>query len=109
MPAKQPINLPSILPTIQPTIPTKQRSIQPTNQPTNHATNQPVANWLDAHLPGLQELFKSIDTDGSGTITVEEMRKAISTWGHKINEVGWGVDSAQEGGREGGEAVKGGG
>ncbi|GBF87688.1 calcium-dependent kinase [Raphidocelis subcapitata] len=38
-------------------------------------------------LAGLQELFKSIDADGSGTITVEEMKKALSAWGHKISEV----------------------
>jgi calcium-dependent protein kinase len=35
---------------------------------------------------GMKELFKSIDEDGSGTITVEEMRKAMSQWGHKISE-----------------------
>jgi hypothetical protein len=29
----------------------------------------------------------SIDEDKSGTITVEEMRKALQSWGHKINEV----------------------
>ncbi|KAI8473389.1 MAG: kinase-like domain-containing protein [Monoraphidium minutum] len=37
-------------------------------------------------LAGLQELFKSIDADGSGTITVEEMKKALHAWGHKISE-----------------------
>jgi calcium-dependent protein kinase len=36
---------------------------------------------------GLAELFKSIDEDGSGTITVQEMRKALTQWGNKINEV----------------------
>jgi hypothetical protein len=40
--------------------------------------------------PGLGELFKSIDTDNSGTITVEEMRRALTQWGNKINEVGGG-------------------
>ncbi len=35
---------------------------------------------------GLKELFKSIDEDKSGTITVAEMRKALSQWGHKISE-----------------------
>lgn len=38
-------------------------------------------------LSGLGELFKSIDTDNSGTITVEEMRRALTQWGNKINEV----------------------
>lgn len=38
-------------------------------------------------IAGLKELFKSIDADSSGTITVEEMRKALAQWGHKINEV----------------------
>jgi calcium-dependent protein kinase len=35
----------------------------------------------------MKELFKSIDTDNSGTITVEEMRKALNQWGHKIDDV----------------------
>eukprot|EP00798_Chlamydomonas_sp_ICE-L_P009037 gene9037-16159_t len=37
-------------------------------------------------ITGLQELFKSIDEDASGTITVGEMRKAMTNWGHKISE-----------------------
>eukprot|EP00882_Tetradesmus_deserticola_P022169 GHRQ01024059.1.p2 GENE.GHRQ01024059.1~~GHRQ01024059.1.p2 ORF type:complete len:207 (+),score=108.21 GHRQ01024059.1:713-1333(+) len=37
-------------------------------------------------LPGLRELFKSIDADSSGTITVEEMRRALTKWGHKIQD-----------------------
>jgi Ca2+-binding EF-hand superfamily protein len=36
---------------------------------------------------GLKQLFMSIDEDKSGTITVEEMRKALQSWGHKINEL----------------------
>lgn len=38
-------------------------------------------------LAGLRELFTSIDTDNSGTITIEEMRNSLSSWGHRINEV----------------------
>jgi Ca2+-binding EF-hand superfamily protein len=38
-------------------------------------------------MAGLRELFKSIDADGSGTITVEELKKALLNWGHKIHEV----------------------
>ncbi len=38
------------------------------------------------HSTGLMELFKGIDEDKSGTITVSEMRKALSQWGHKISE-----------------------
>lgn len=37
-------------------------------------------------IAGLKELFKSIDEDKNGTITVAEMRKALSQWGHKISE-----------------------
>lgn len=37
-------------------------------------------------IAGLKELFKSIDADSSGTITVEEMRRALAQWGHKISE-----------------------
>jgi hypothetical protein len=40
-----------------------------------------------AAAAGLRELFKSIDSDSSGTITVEEMRRALTKWGHKIQEV----------------------
>lgn len=36
---------------------------------------------------GLAKLFKSIDADGSGTITVEELKKALQDWGHKIHDV----------------------
>jgi len=36
---------------------------------------------------GMRELFKSIDEDKSGTITVAEMRNSLSHWGHKISEV----------------------
>ena len=35
----------------------------------------------EAEITGLSNLFKSIDTDGSGTITVEEMRQACSKMG----------------------------
>jgi calcium-dependent protein kinase len=35
---------------------------------------------------GLKELFRSIDADGSGTITVGELRNALAAWGHKISE-----------------------
>lgn len=44
-------------------------------------------NLSPDEIAGLKELFKSIDTDASGTITVEEMRKALAQWGHKIDEV----------------------
>jgi hypothetical protein len=37
--------------------------------------------------PGLAKLFKSIDADGSGTITVEELKKALQDWGHRIHDV----------------------
>jgi len=38
-------------------------------------------------IAGLKELFKSIDADSSGTITVQELRNALAQWGHKINEI----------------------
>jgi Ca2+-binding EF-hand superfamily protein len=35
----------------------------------------------------MKELFKSIDEDKSGTITVHELKNSLSQWGHKISEV----------------------
>eukprot|EP00878_Enallax_costatus_P019301 GHUV01020361.1.p1 GENE.GHUV01020361.1~~GHUV01020361.1.p1 ORF type:complete len:411 (+),score=150.67 GHUV01020361.1:34-1233(+) len=43
-------------------------------------------NLSPDELSGLRELFKSIDADSSGTITVEEMRRALQHWGHKISD-----------------------
>ncbi|KAG1670697.1 hypothetical protein FOA52_010973 [Chlamydomonas sp. UWO 241] len=46
-----------------------------------------VGQHLSAdEIMGMKELFKSIDEDGSGTISVAEMRKAMAQWGHKIGE-----------------------
>lgn len=35
---------------------------------------------------GLKEMFKSIDTDNSGTITLEELRTGLPKLGTKISE-----------------------
>lgn len=43
-------------------------------------------NLSTDEITGMKELFKSIDTDNSGTITVAELRKAMTQWGHKISE-----------------------
>jgi len=37
-------------------------------------------------IAGMKELFRSIDTDNSGTITIGELRTAMQNWGHKIPE-----------------------
>lgn len=37
-------------------------------------------------IAGLRELFKSIDADGSGTITCDELKNAMAQWGHKIGD-----------------------
>lgn len=37
-------------------------------------------------LRGLKELFKSIDRDGSGSITPAELKEALAAWEHKIPE-----------------------
>ena len=44
-------------------------------------SNQPLP------FPGLKKLFKGFDADGSGTITVKEMKRAMESWGHKIPDV----------------------
>ena len=48
-----------------------------------------------ADLAGLKLLFKSIDADDSGSITVEEMRTAIGKMGNKIQV---GLHSHPQGG-----------
>jgi len=35
---------------------------------------------------GLKEMFKSLDTDNSGTITLEELRAGLPKLGTKISE-----------------------
>ncbi|KAK9800898.1 hypothetical protein WJX73_008296 [Symbiochloris irregularis] len=39
-----------------------------------------------ADIEGLQQLFKTIDTDNSGTITVDEMKAAIAKMGNKVQD-----------------------
>eukprot|EP00803_Ostreobium_quekettii_P009919 evm.model.scf_2513EXC.1 EVM.evm.TU.scf_2513EXC.1 scf_2513EXC:242-4351(+) len=41
-------------------------------------------NLSPEEIKGLKELFKAIDVDNSGTITVDELKNAIQKWGHKI-------------------------
>lgn len=36
-------------------------------------------------IEGLQQLFRSIDVDGSGTITVDELRTAMRSLDSKLN------------------------
>lgn len=35
---------------------------------------------------GLKKMFKSMDTDGSGTITLEELKKGLATQGTRLSE-----------------------
>lgn len=42
-------------------------------------------NLSSDEVAGLKELFKSIDTDNSGSITLEELRAALQKWDHKMN------------------------
>lgn len=35
---------------------------------------------------GLKEMFKGIDTDNSGTITLEELKQGLSKQGTKLSE-----------------------
>jgi calcium-dependent protein kinase len=45
-----------------------------------------IAKSLDAdEITGLQQLFRSIDVDGSGTITVDELRTAMRSLDAKLN------------------------
>lgn len=49
--------------------------------------NQVVAeNLSEEEIVGLKEMFKSLDTDNSGTITLEELRAGLPKLGTKISE-----------------------
>jgi len=63
-------------------------------QSSNHDTswhcffyNQVVAeNLSEEEIVGLKEMFKSLDTDNCGTITLEELRTGLPKLGTKISE-----------------------
>ena len=40
----------------------------------------------DEEITGLKEMFRSLDTDNSGTITLEELRSGLPKLGTKISE-----------------------
>ena len=40
----------------------------------------------EEEIVGLKEMFKSLDTDNSGTITLEELRAGLPKLGTKISE-----------------------
>lgn len=42
-------------------------------------------NLLPEEVMGLQQLFKSMDVDDDGRITVDELRAALQQWEHKFN------------------------
>lgn len=60
--------------------------IQSETTPIQNNINTPKPQSPTNSKTGLKELFKSIDADGSGAITVAEMRGALSNWGHRIGE-----------------------
>ena len=46
-----------------------------------------VAGCLsEEEIRGLKEMFKSMDTDNSGTITLEELKQGLSKQGTKLSE-----------------------
>ncbi|KAG8377975.1 hypothetical protein BUALT_Bualt08G0089700 [Buddleja alternifolia] len=43
-------------------------------------------NMSEEEIKGLRQMFNNMDTDGSGTITYEELRTGLSKLGSKLNE-----------------------
>jgi calcium-dependent protein kinase len=43
-------------------------------------------NLSEEEITGLKEMFRSLDTDNSGTITLEELRSGLPKLGTKISE-----------------------
>lgn len=53
-----------------------------------HALIQVIAGCLsEEEIIGLKEMFKSIDTDNSGTITLEELKQGLAKQGTKLSEL----------------------
>lgn len=43
-------------------------------------------NLSDEEIKGLKEMFNNIDTDRSGTITLEELKEGLARLGSKLTE-----------------------
>lgn len=55
--------------------------------PKTHPHSQFVAQHMsEDEVRGLRALFESIDTDGSGTITLDELRQGLLSRGVKVPE-----------------------
>jgi len=52
-----------------------------------YALYQVIAEDLsEEEIIGLKEIFKSMDTDCSGTITFDELKAGLSKWGSKLSD-----------------------
>lgn len=48
---------------------------------------QVIAGCLsEEEIMGLKEMFKSMDSDGNGTITLEELKQGLAKQGTKLSE-----------------------
>eukprot|EP01025_Chloroclados_australasicus_P061445 TRINITY_DN80714_c0_g1_i1.p1 TRINITY_DN80714_c0_g1~~TRINITY_DN80714_c0_g1_i1.p1 ORF type:complete len:544 (-),score=79.95 TRINITY_DN80714_c0_g1_i1:307-1764(-) len=43
-------------------------------------------NLKEDEITGLKQLFQSIDVNGDGTITLNELKNALNDWGHKLQD-----------------------
>ncbi|KAL6610708.1 hypothetical protein ACP70R_040677 [Stipagrostis hirtigluma subsp. patula] len=68
------------------TVITRMKQFRAMNKLKKVALKVVAENLSEEEIVGLKEMFKSLDTDNSGTITLEELRTGLPKLGTKISE-----------------------